>query len=213
MLKEDFDVLKCTEVDNGKTQEELNLPKGYRFSPDDDELVLFYLFNKILGRPIPLTDVIKELDLYEHDPDQIPRGDYRHGTKGNEAYYFTNVEQIYSSEGKGTKRTTKGGYWKVTTEREQVTYGDDKVVVGFKTSMLFNKGHVPRRKLSSFVMHEYRVNPSIVPVGVLNDSIRAKIERFVVCKIVNKDVEILDMHQTYKMEPEMLDNEEDSESN
>ncbi|PRQ40670.1 putative transcription factor NAM family [Rosa chinensis] len=208
--KGDFDLLKCSKVDVGKKEKELKLPTGYRFSPDDDELVLFYLVNKILGRTLPITDVIKEIDLYENDPDQLPLDDYRHGTKCNEAYYFTNVEQIYSSEGKVTKRTTKGGYWKVTSEGKQVIYGDDKVVVGFKTSMLFNKGHVPAPKgsISSFVMHEYRVNPSIVPVDVLNDSIRAKIERFVVCKIVSKEA-----RPAYKLPPELLSHGEDAKSN
>lgn len=103
--------------------------------------------------------------------------DYRHGTKCNEAYYFTNLEQIYSSEGKVTRRSTKGGYWKVTSEGKQVKYGDDNVIVGFKTSMFFHKGQPPAPKgsISRFVMHEYRVNPTIVPVDVLNDSIRAKV--------------------------------------
>ncbi|KAL6190131.1 hypothetical protein ACLB2K_036530 [Fragaria x ananassa] len=214
-LKGDFDLLECSKVDVGMTEQECNLPPGYRFSPVDDELVLFYLFNKILGRNIPLTDVVKEIDLYEHDPDQLPQGDYRHGTKRCEAYYFTNVEQVYSRQGKVTKRTTKGGYWKVTSEGKKVTYGDDEIVVGFKTSMLFNKGHVPapRGTISSFIMHEYRVNPSIVPVDVLNGSIRAKIERFVVCKIVNKEKEAgQEGPPAYKLPPELPSHEEDEES-
>lgn len=72
--KQDFDLLKCSKIDVGKKEEELKLPTGYRFSPDDDELVLFYLVNKILGRTQPITDVIKEIDLFEHDPDQLPLG-------------------------------------------------------------------------------------------------------------------------------------------
>lgn len=74
-------------------------------------------------------------------------------------------------------RSTKGGYWKVTSEGKQVKYGDDNVIVGFKTSMFFHKGQPPAPKgsISRFVMHEYRVNPTIVPVDVLNDSIRAKV--------------------------------------
>lgn len=43
--------------------------------------------------------------------------------------------------------------------------------------MFFHKGQPPAPKgsISRFVMHEYRVNPTIVPVDVLNDSIRAKV--------------------------------------
>ncbi|BFG16799.1 hypothetical protein CerSpe_030730 [Prunus speciosa] len=54
--------------------------------------------------------------------------------------------------------------------------------------MVFHKGTAPNGIETDFIMHEYRVNPLIVPTHVLNDSIRAKIESYVVCRIIHEGV-------------------------
>ncbi|BBG94308.1 hypothetical protein Prudu_002555 [Prunus dulcis] len=90
-----------------KKEADVDLPTGYRFDPSEDEIVVYYLFNKILDRELPITDVIKEISVYDHDPDELPNGDFKHGCDCNEAFYFTYTEQIYSSEGKITRRTTR----------------------------------------------------------------------------------------------------------
>ncbi|KAK3024053.1 hypothetical protein RJ639_042964 [Escallonia herrerae] len=51
---------------------ELNLPPGFRFHPTDEELVVYYLCRKAAGYlPLPVS-VIAEIDLYKHDPWQLP---------------------------------------------------------------------------------------------------------------------------------------------
>lgn len=47
------------------------LPVGYRFCPRDCELVIHYLKNKILGLQLP-ADIIREVDLYSYNPDELP---------------------------------------------------------------------------------------------------------------------------------------------
>lgn len=44
---------------------------GYRFSPTDDELVMFYLKRKIMGKKL-LTRPIAEVDIYNYHPRDLP---------------------------------------------------------------------------------------------------------------------------------------------
>lgn len=50
---------------------DLQLPPGFRFHPTDDELVMHYLCRKCASQQIDVP-IIKELDLYKHDPWDLP---------------------------------------------------------------------------------------------------------------------------------------------
>ncbi|PHU11983.1 putative NAC domain-containing protein 94 [Capsicum chinense] len=52
-------------------EKELILP-GFRFHPTDEELLGFYLRRKVENKRIKL-DLIKEVDIYKHDPWDLPR--------------------------------------------------------------------------------------------------------------------------------------------
>lgn len=45
-------------------------PIGYRFCPTDEELLVYYLRNKILNLPLP-CNVIKDVDLYKIHPSDL----------------------------------------------------------------------------------------------------------------------------------------------
>jgi hypothetical protein len=49
------------------------LPAGYRFSPNNDDLIVYYLKRKILGQQLP-ADVIPTTDVYASSPDKLPLG-------------------------------------------------------------------------------------------------------------------------------------------
>jgi hypothetical protein len=54
----------------------LNVPvllAGYKFSPDNDDLIVYYLKRKILGQQLP-ADVITTTDVYASSPDKLPLG-------------------------------------------------------------------------------------------------------------------------------------------
>jgi hypothetical protein len=55
--------------------EDLNLPTGYRFWPEENELISHYLTNKLLGSPLS-ANIIHYIDLYECDPHQLPIGEF-----------------------------------------------------------------------------------------------------------------------------------------
>ncbi|KAL0335580.1 UNVERIFIED_CONTAM: NAC domain-containing protein 46 [Sesamum radiatum] len=49
------------------------LPPGYRFVPTDEELILFYLQNKVCFRPLP-CEAVKDInanELYSNPPNTI----------------------------------------------------------------------------------------------------------------------------------------------
>ena len=43
------------------------LPPGFRFSPTDEELVAYYLKNKVYGKSFH-NGVIADLDIYKYEP-------------------------------------------------------------------------------------------------------------------------------------------------
>lgn len=57
-----------------------DLPPGIRFYPTEEELVSFYLQNKLEGKRLDLIlamdRIIPVLDIYEFNPWQLPRKNY-----------------------------------------------------------------------------------------------------------------------------------------
>ncbi|CAL1409293.1 unnamed protein product [Linum trigynum] len=47
-----------------------SFPPGYRFNPQDEELILHYLKKKVLGEELPMNKIV-EVNLYRHDPDTL----------------------------------------------------------------------------------------------------------------------------------------------
>ncbi|KAL5761654.1 hypothetical protein ACOSP7_017918 [Xanthoceras sorbifolium] len=123
-----------------------SLPVGYRFLPRDTELIVHYLINKILNRPIS-TNAIKEIVFYDFDAYQLPIGRFSAYCKANEAYFFTHVKQ---------ERTTKSGHWESSGPDEPIMY--DNKIVGFKRLFVFYSGE----ERSNWIMHEYRIDSYVI---------------------------------------------------
>lgn len=49
-----------------------NLPPGFRFYPTEEELVSFYLHNKLEGNRHDIDRVIKVVDIYNIEPWHLP---------------------------------------------------------------------------------------------------------------------------------------------
>lgn len=72
---------------------DLQLPPGFRFHPTDDELVMHYLFKKCASQQINVP-IIKELDLYKHDPWDLP-GKFRVSDFGSIQAFYSLLEYYY----------------------------------------------------------------------------------------------------------------------
>lgn len=45
-------------------------PPGFKFNPDDEELIIYYLNRKIKGQPL-LYNVFNDVHLYDYDPEEL----------------------------------------------------------------------------------------------------------------------------------------------
>ncbi|KAK2636091.1 hypothetical protein Ddye_030883 [Dipteronia dyeriana] len=154
------------------------LPVGFRFEPRERDMIVHFLINKILNRPLP-SNAVKDINcIYHFDPDQLPIGEFSGYCNPDQAYFFTQVVQ-------GERRTTKSGYWKAKASGSEVpVLYDDKKIVGFKKSFRFYSGD----EKSNWIIHEYRVNPDLIPANAPNQILKSKIDSYVICKIQLKDL-------------------------
>ncbi|CAI9115809.1 OLC1v1016810C1 [Oldenlandia corymbosa var. corymbosa] len=138
------------------------LPPGSRFYPSEQQLICFYLTSKNNGGaainnstgPYGI-DVIKEIDLYNFEPFNLPEAaGFRFGSGGLRRHWYFFVGRILK-EG-GGRRKAGGGYWKRKRVRDVMGAGADKVVVGTRKSFVFYLGDSPSNAVKThWVMYEY----------------------------------------------------------
>ncbi|KAK7283018.1 hypothetical protein RIF29_12213 [Crotalaria pallida] len=161
------------EMEGNRGKEE-TLPPGFRFHPTDEELITYYLINKIsdsnfTGRAV--TDV----DLNKCEPWELP-GKAKMGEK--EWYFFSLRDRKYPT-GVRTNRATNTGYWKTTGKDKEILNSVTSELVGMKKTLVFYKGRAPRGEKSNWVMHEYRIHSK--------SSFRnTKQDEWVVCRVFQK---------------------------
>ncbi|KAI3706497.1 hypothetical protein L6452_24283 [Arctium lappa] len=131
-------------------------PSIYRFYPTEEELVSFYLSNKLQGQRIhELHRVIPVVPVYEHTPCHLPRlaGELCRGD--TEQWFFFVPRQEREAQGGRPSRTTASGYWKATGSPSYV-YSSDNKVIGVKKTMVFYEGKSRAVKRTEWKMNEYR---------------------------------------------------------
>ncbi|KAL2335497.1 hypothetical protein Fmac_016710 [Flemingia macrophylla] len=148
-------------------QKLLNLPVGFRFHPSDEELVIYYLVQKVLDSCFT-TIAIGEADLNKCEPWDLPWM-AKFGEK--EWYFFCMRDRKYPT-GQRTNRATVAGYWKATGKDKEIHKG--KALIGMKKTLVFYKGRAPQGEKTNWVMHEYRLESDEHPVlnlpkNVMND--------------------------------------------
>ncbi|KAK6916789.1 NAC domain [Dillenia turbinata] len=169
---------------------ELKLP-GFRFHPTEEELLDFYLKNIIFGKKKTLINIIGVLNIYLHDPWDLP-GLAKIGER--EWYFFVPRDRKHGNGGR-PNRTTENGFWKATgSERKIVSLSDPKRIIGFKKTLVFYRGRAPRGSKTDWVMNEYRL-PS-------NHSSSQK-DDIVLCKIYRKATSLKVLEQRAAMEEGM----------
>ncbi|PIA58053.1 hypothetical protein AQUCO_00500168v1 [Aquilegia coerulea] len=131
------------------------LPPGFRFYPTEEELVSFYLHNKLQGiREEEFHKVIPVVDIYQFDPWHLPQisGDLCYGDP--EQWFFFTPRQEREARGGRPNRITNSGYWKATGSPAYV-YSNDRVV-GVKKTMVFYEGKAPTGNKTKWKMIEYK---------------------------------------------------------
>ncbi|XVF72913.1 hypothetical protein PTKIN_Ptkin12aG0158800 [Pterospermum kingtungense] len=130
--------------------------RGFRFLPRDDEIINYFLLNKMKGYH-DRSYHIREVDILDHEPWDLPalsvvKSMYQ------EWLFFYKLNKI--SEGRN-HRETKAGFWKSTGQDRAISFGGR--VIGTKKTLVFYTGRTPRGVKTDWVLHQYRATPDFVP--------------------------------------------------
>lgn len=136
----------------GLREMESTLPPGFRFCPSDEELVCFYLRNKVANHRVA-SGTLVDVDLHAREPWELPEVAK---LTAEEWYFFSFRDRKYAT-GSRTNRATKTGYWKATGKDRIVHEGTTRAVVGMRKTLVFYLGRAPNGQKTTWVMHEFRL--------------------------------------------------------
>uniref|UniRef100_A0A6N2M088 NAC domain-containing protein n=1 Tax=Salix viminalis TaxID=40686 RepID=A0A6N2M088_SALVM len=142
-----------------------NLCRGYRFSPDDQELVKYYLYPKVTNPLFTASAPVRDCDIYAYQPLQIWNAFHR--IHGEDVFFFTNLKK--KSPDNNVTRQIAGG--PATWRREDrgkyfsVTIDDHCSVTATRKGFSY-KSREPGHHGCRWTMYEYSL-PSLSEVTVL----------------------------------------------
>ncbi|CAL9017957.1 unnamed protein product [Prunus brigantina] len=156
----------------------VNLPVGFKFRPSDDQLLGYYLLNKVRGTSFMYDNVIPEMDLYgKIEPWDIwhEYGGHNNLAKGEDLYFFTKLKSLSDKDSR-VARTIGSGTWK--GENSGTVVSDPK---NEESDLgIWKRFHYENPKSvqdGCWIMHEYSLHPSLVKPT----------NQFVLCRIRKND--------------------------
>ncbi|XP_008244175.1 PREDICTED: NAC domain-containing protein 19-like [Prunus mume] len=133
---------------------DLSLPVGFRFRPTDEELVDYYLKNKVQGMDFHAEGIIDEIDILKFEPRDLVAKSLMKPDDEN-GFFFSQPE--YTPKNK-TKRSTEEGFWKITGREHDIRTRDTRrTFIGKKRILTFYIGHGRNSDKTNWVMHEYYI--------------------------------------------------------
>ncbi|KAF8395765.1 hypothetical protein HHK36_019716 [Tetracentron sinense] len=135
------------------------IPPGYRFCPKDSELILDYLKEKLMNRPLP-PNRIKEVNLKDYSPQDLIEKYYCKAYGEKEWYFFTPRDRKYL-KGDRPDRAAGDGFWRATEAKKPVR-SNGGTLVGYKRSLVYYKGKPPNGKKTNWLMNEYSVSDNVI---------------------------------------------------
>ncbi|KAF9595263.1 hypothetical protein IFM89_038266 [Coptis chinensis] len=131
----------------------LELPRGFRFAPTDEELITYFLAKILAREPLPelYNNIIMPCELYgseAFEPWQLLKG----REEENEVYVFTSIKQKYDG-GKKIGRTvgSEGWTWRISNSSDILDQEGNKI--GCKKFMNYSKNN--GKVKSPWMMYEF----------------------------------------------------------
>ncbi|XP_048337018.2 NAC domain-containing protein 83 [Ziziphus jujuba] len=162
--------------------------KGWRFRPTDEELVGYYLLNKITGStPLPNPNIVRDFDVFgKQEPWEIWNS-FRNGTDDDDPdpddlYFFTKPKKT-TPKGKRFNRKVGSGTWKGQDSGTEI-YANietgEAIVMGLKKRFHYENKQYKEHD-GSWIMFEYCL------AGSLENRITSPDNDFVLCQIRKKN--------------------------
>ncbi|TYG65423.1 hypothetical protein ES288_D06G184400v1 [Gossypium darwinii] len=167
--------------------EDVLLP-GFRFHPTDEELVGFYLRRKVEKKLFSI-DIIKHVDIYKHDPWDLPKVSKLSSGTEKEWYFFCRRGRKYRNSIR-PNRVTGSGFWKATgIDKPIYSVGGFHDCIGLKKSLVYYKGSAGKGTKTDWMMHEFRLPPpTTTTLSSTNKDNLPEAEVWTLCRIFKRDV-------------------------
>ncbi|KAH9700720.1 NAC domain-containing protein 18 [Citrus sinensis] len=154
-------------------------PPGFRFHPSDQELIVYYLQNKVTSRPLPAS-LIAEVDLYKYNPWELPK----QALFGEDEWFFFSPRDRKYPNGERPNRAAGSGYWKATGTDKPILSSVGSVNLGVKKALVFYTGRPPRGAKTDWMMNEYRLADTRIKPSKSKGSMR--LDDWVLCRVRHK---------------------------
>ncbi|CAM0876536.1 unnamed protein product [Alopecurus aequalis] len=203
-VKSDGEVLLSAAGDE-EEEEDVMLP-GYRFHPTDEELVTFYLRRKVARKALRI-EVIREMDIYKHDPWDLPKASTVGGEK--EWYFFCLRGRKYRNSIR-PNRVTGSGFWKATGIDRPIyspaAGGNSGESIGLKKSLVYYRGSAGKGTKTDWMMHEFRLPPAATTAANASPSMQ-EAEVWTICRIFRRTITYRKQaHQPWRPAPALSSN-------
>ncbi|KAI3837777.1 hypothetical protein MKX03_029032 [Papaver bracteatum] len=155
------------------------LPAGFKFEPTDEQLIVYYLAPKVLGKGLPPNRMKQVDNLYHYHPEQLMH-QYK-GYESNNWYFFTTKyqgEDRKDSVGDNKVRAAGQGFWLLTTHCSIYSRNSLNSVIGYKDAWIYYQGRdSEEHDETDYVMHEYTL-------ATWN---RPELDEWILCGIYKKE--------------------------
>ncbi|KAF0914973.1 hypothetical protein E2562_033054 [Oryza meyeriana var. granulata] len=160
---------------------------GFRFHPTDEELVTFYLRRKVARKSLSI-EIIKEMDIYKHDPWDLPKASTVGGEK--EWYFFCLRGRKYRNSIR-PNRVTGSGFWKATGIDRPIysaaaAASNSGESIGLKKSLVYYRGSAGKGTKTDWMMHEFRLPPAAAAANA--SPCMQEAEVWTICRIFKRSV-------------------------
>ncbi|XP_026420720.1 NAC transcription factor 29-like [Papaver somniferum] len=137
-----------------------SLPSGFRFQPNDEILIDYYLARKNMGEALPANRMKEVLDFYDHHPKKLTQ-DYK-GYESSDWYLFTRKYTGEEAVGgsldnpNGVRIRAAGeGCWMSKTGGSFIYSTNDSTIIGCKDTWAYHEVQGSEEHKTEYVMTEF----------------------------------------------------------